>query len=122
MALKIDLDLMSPSEPRISTKEENKLRGMIYKITNLENGQTYIGATTHSMRTRFKQHKRRAYKRRSPLARAIDEAPRGTFSIQHIATAVVLEHLAELETLMIEQEQPFYNSALPDQNAWWPHA
>jgi len=87
----------------------NKKKGMIYCIINTITGERYIGATTTSIGKRFQSHKRAPAKRESALSYQIRSFGLLNFRIQHLATALEREYLAELEMLLIEQERPEYN-------------
>lgn len=71
----------------------------IYKITNTINGKVYIGLTTNSLKTRFKQHCDEARKGRSgrPICQAIKKYGRSAFAIEQLDTAKDLEELKALE-------------------------
>jgi len=94
---------------------------MIYCITNTITGDRYIGATQKRMGERFKLHRRSARKQQSPLARALFWEGYKNFTIQHIATALDINYLTELETLVIIQEGPEYNVSVPYPHPSWRH-
>lgn len=118
------LQLLHPRAPnadqlRQQYDRKNRDKGMIYRIKNSLTGGTYIGATTSSIGSRFKSHRKHAARRESPLARDMLIIGRENFSIEHIATALHIDYLAELETVIILQERPTYNRAKPRREVSW---
>ena len=88
----------------------NKSRGIIYIITNKMTGHRYVGATTKTIGQRFKVHRKSPAKRESSLTSHLQKHGVLNFKIQHVATAIEPEYLAELEAIVIKQEKPEYNT------------
>lgn len=87
---------------------------MAYLITNLINGKQYVGVTSRSIKTRWKQH---IYQSRTTpkgsLAKAIIKYGAEAFSIEHVASSWSVDAMFELEVILIDQFDAFtkgYNS------------
>lgn len=94
-----------------------KRKGIVYRITNKVTGETYIGATTTSLRSRWKQHKRSANKlEESPLLRAMRDYGSEMFSREVIASVPDYYYLVDIENAIIKQEKPTYNRDKPHRN------
>jgi group I intron endonuclease len=84
-------------------------RGIIYLITNKENGHKYIGQTTQPMNKQWQMHIQEANRMSSqPLHRAFREYGVHRFSIQEIDECNE-NLLNEKEQYWIEQYKPEYN-------------
>jgi len=82
---------------------------MIYTIVNILTKEEFIDSTTLPMGIRFKQHRRRPAKRESRLVHDMKYFGHNCFYIEHIATALHIEYLAELKEMIIAQNKPAYN-------------
>jgi group I intron endonuclease len=78
--------------------------GVVYRITNLENGKCYIGRTKRALHKRWYDHCHQSsfclY-----LKNAIQKYGKENFSIVEIASSWDVESLKELEMLLIRQEK-----------------
>ena len=78
--------------------------GSIYLITNTANGKVYVGLTRSYVSDRWYGHKLAAKNgASSALYRAMRKYGVDKFEIEHIASAVSLDVLGELETQLIAQ-------------------
>lgn len=77
----------------------------IYKITNIINNKSYIGQSTDYLR-RFEEHKRKAHKEKTKLARAIVKYGAENFAIESLGE---YENYCEMEIYFIEFYDTFKN-------------
>lgn len=77
----------------------------IYKITNLINGQSYIGQSTNYLR-RFEEHKRNSKHGKSKLYKALSEYGVDNFSIESLGE---YENYCEMEMYYIKLYNTFEN-------------
>jgi group I intron endonuclease len=90
------------------------IEGIIYKATNITNGQVYIGATTQNLENRKKDHLNKVDKSYNhKFQKAILEYGKENFNWEQIDTANNLNDLAIKESQYIEQ----YNSHLNGYNS-----
>lgn len=84
----------------------------VYKITNTVNGMAYIGSTTDTVETRFRQHiyESVASPNRTPLYRAMNEYGIESFIVEEIAHTGSLQKLERLEADFIKM----YNTLTPN--------
>jgi group I intron endonuclease len=68
-------------------KQENKVYGQIYVITNLLNNKKYVGLTTKSLEERFLAHQERATKEKSVIQKAIKKYGKDNFTIERLDQA-----------------------------------
>lgn len=83
---------------------------LVYVATNKLNGKQYVGLTQRTLAQRWCEHTGIA--RRYPKSyfhRAIAKYGVAAFDVQHVASATTVEHLADLERLVIADVQPEYN-------------
>lgn len=83
---------------------------LVYVATNKLNGKKYVGLTQRTLVQRWYEHMGTA--RRYPKSyfhRAIAKYGVAAFDVQHVASATKVEHLADLERLVIADVQPEYN-------------
>jgi hypothetical protein len=80
---------------------------IIYKLTNLINGKSYIGQTRRSVEVRWKQHCYR-FKDKMAIDLAIKKYGQNNFKIEIIASVLKLEYLDEVERLLIKQHNTLY--------------
>lgn len=80
----------------------------LYIITNAVNGKRYVGLTTQSLKKRWNNHLAAIKNPTCSLHMAILKYGRINFSIEHIACARSFDDLAELEKIMITQENTFF--------------
>ena len=84
--------------------------GIIYTVTNKQNGKQYVGQTTWLLRKRWSEHVAFAKKKeKSPylLYEAIRKYGRDVFDVQQIDTADSLEELNEKEKLWVSKLKTF---------------
>lgn len=90
------------------------IEGIIYKATNITNGQVYIGATTQNLENRKKDHLNKADKHYNhKFQKAILEYGKENFHWEQLDTAFDLNDLAIKESKYIEQ----YDSNLNGYNS-----
>jgi group I intron endonuclease len=84
--------------------------GIIYKITNITNGNIYIGQTITSLKSRWQSHVSSA-KCNKPwvICAAIRKYGRDNFTVEEIAEADSKENLNSLEIFYISVLKPQYN-------------
>lgn len=85
--------------------------GVVYKITNLVNGSFYIGQTKMPMHRRVRKHlsdARRGFD--TIFCRAIRKHGEAAFAAEVVAFCRSREELNELETKLIAELRPRYNS------------
>lgn len=86
--------------------------GLIYLITNLQNGMKYVGQTTQSLNDRYKTHcidaKKEKNKNRK-LYYAMNEFGFNSFKIEELETVEDIALLNTREIFWIEQLQTFKN-------------
>jgi group I intron endonuclease len=99
--------------------EVGRREGTVYLITNLLTEERYVGATTRSLRTRWRRHRREKRSRSSPLHRAMMDYGFENFRIEPFVSCIDLSALAELEAQVIADLHPEYNRAAPE-NIWSP--
>lgn len=99
--------------------ELGRCAGIIYTITNVQTGQQYVGATSRSLRSRWKRHRKQKTKSRSPLYQAMCLYGTDSFKIEAFASCLEREAIADLERLSIEELHPVYNRLIP-QDIWSP--
>ena len=80
---------------------------VVYKLTNLINGMSYVGQTTHSAEERFKGHKQC---KTSYIGRAIQKYGAENFSLEVLAECKTKEELDEQEMFFID----FFDSKAPN--------
>lgn len=84
--------------------------GIVYKITNLVNGNLYVGQTIASIDRRWQEHKSAAKAGKVwVICSAIRKYGEEAFSIEEIARATCREELNALEIRHIEVLKPRYN-------------
>lgn len=85
---------------------------IIYKITNINNGDFYIGQTINDFKTRWYNHLKSAFKKNSMthFHCAIRMYGEDAFSNEIIATASSKDELNQLEYDLIKKLKPRYNS------------
>ena len=98
-------------------RDKCKTNGIVYSIINKDTGDVYIGATTTTLGRRFHTH--RKGDGRTQLYKDMETYGARRFKVQHIATALDIEYLSELERLIFIQENPNYNMVVPYKNAFW---
>lgn len=76
---------------------------LIYKVTSLINGMTYIGQTNRSIEERWKEHCKPALRTRSYLSNAIQKYGKENFKIEELAKASSQEELDLLEDKVISE-------------------
>ena len=81
---------------------EHNIKGYIYKITNLQNGMSYIGKTTYSnVQKRFDQHKYYALTIKGGKSNSLHQAIRdfgiNNFTIEIIDTITAPDSLEQKE-------------------------
>lgn len=79
--------------------------GVVYLITNKENGKKYVGITRRSVQERFKEH----YKADSLIGRALRKYGLNNFHIETIDNAMSEPELFEKEIHYIDQFKSFGN-------------
>lgn len=80
--------------------------GIVYVITNEENGLVYIGATKHDLTKRWRTHLSTAKAGgRTPITKAIHKFGPEAFSIMKIGEANSPEELDEMERSLIREFQ-----------------
>lgn len=84
---------------------------IIYKITNVKNGKFYIGKTTRTLNTRFKEHCRGSDSDKMPIAAAIKKYGKECFLIESIYSTDNLVDLNLKEDFFISVLKPDYNAA-----------
>jgi group I intron endonuclease len=84
----------------------------LYKITNSLNGKTYIGFTSRSLLTRWKEHVRHAKKHANNghFYRAIRKYGQDVFLMELLETFKTPNEAKEAEILFIAKMKPEYNS------------
>jgi group I intron endonuclease len=82
----------------------------IYKITNIKNGKFYIGKTTRTLDTRFKEHCRGSDPDKMPIAAAIKKYGKNCFQIESIYYTNDLVDLNIKEDFFINVLKPDYNA------------
>lgn len=85
----------------MKTKKEEKIKGFIYKITNMVDGKVYIGQTIKNPRIRFRVHLRgdgSIY-----LGRASKKYGKDNFKCEIIASAVGKSNIDYLEQYFIKK-------------------
>lgn len=85
------------------------VNGIIYKITNTQNGMVYIGQTTHTLRKRWRLHCSPS-STCSLIHKAITEYGKESFTIEQIDNADSREELNRKEIAWIKKE----NSITPN--------
>lgn len=87
---------------------ENKVYGVVYKITNLVNGKIYVGQTKQRPSYRWAQHKSNKYN--NPISIAIRTEGYNNFSFIVVDSALTPQELNKLEEQYIKE----YNSLAPN--------
>jgi group I intron endonuclease len=83
---------------------------LVYVATNKLNGKQYVGLTQRTLAQRWYEHTGVAHRYpKSYFHRAIAKYGVTAFDVQHVASATKVEHLADLERLIIADVQPEYN-------------
>jgi dCMP deaminase len=82
---------------------------IVYKATNLKNGDFYIGLTKYPLETRMRGHKNNMNKYRGHFQDALIKYGWDNFKWEIIDTANNMDELKELEVKYIEQLKPRYN-------------
>jgi group I intron endonuclease len=80
--------------------------GVIYKITNLKNGKSYIGLTTKTLSERFEAHCNRSVRERSAIQKAIHKYGKENFTIEKLELGYTEQELFKKERYWIS----FYNT------------
>jgi predicted GIY-YIG superfamily endonuclease len=83
---------------------------LVYVATNKIDGKQYVGLTQRTLAQRWYEHTGIA--RRFPKSHfhyALAKYGADAFDVQHVASATKVEHLADLERLVIADMQPEYN-------------
>lgn len=93
------------------TRQKNPL-GVIYRITNVVTGDTYIGRTTNSLKKRLQQHFSIASKRKSPLYQNICEWGKECFEIEAVFIGTPYSDLDEEERKAVAKFNPNLNKNL----------
>lgn len=91
-----------------------------YKATNLLTGRAYIGITTRPMARRWRQHCRWNSARKSVIGAAIRKYGEAAFAVEHIASAVNMRDLLDLERILIKQHGTYgagYNATTGGEGA-----
>lgn len=84
--------------------------GIIYKITNITNGNIYIGQTITSLKSRWSSHVSSAkYNKPWAICAAIRKYGKDNFTIEELAEAADKDALNALEILFIFNLKPQYN-------------
>lgn len=84
--------------------------GLIYQVTNLVSGKTYVGQTIGSLEIRWSQHIATSKKKKGHiLAQAIRKYGPENFSIKILEDDIPIEQLNEHETFWIAKLNPEYN-------------
>ena len=81
--------------------------GIIYLITNKLTNKKYVGQTSRSLLTRWREH---CYQHECIIDKAIDKYGENNFTIEVIDTADTLDQLNDKEIYWIK----YYNSKLPN--------
>ena len=81
--------------------------GIIYRITNTQNGKVYIGQTTHTLRDRWRLHCARN-STCSLLKQAIQEYGKDAFIMEQVDTAESRDELNQKEMAWIERENSIH--------------
>jgi group I intron endonuclease len=86
------------------------MSGVIYIVTNSLTGKQYVGLTKRPVSDRWKQHVRVAKNgAKTYFHRAIVKYGERAFFVEHVASAISLDALADLERQVILQVNPAYN-------------
>lgn len=85
------------------------MKNIIYKITNLQNNKVYIGLTTQGLARRKGEHIYRlnSGERDHKLYNAMRKYGINSFSFESICSALLPEHLGELEQYFIKEYNSF---------------
>lgn len=79
-------------------------RFLVYKITHVVSGKGYIGITTRSIPTRWKEQRHPGSRKRlTGIGGAIKKHGVEAFAIEHIASSTSVADLLALEAILIEQ-------------------
>ena len=92
----------------------------LYRITNNQNGDFYIGMTSRDINSRWKEHIRHASKKinNGHFYRAINKYGSDNFSINIICKEKTKKAAIESEVLLILDMSPAYNSTLGGDGTW----
>ena len=95
---------------------------IVYRATNTVNGKRYIGVTSQSLATRWRQHVKAAKLPKPAFHRAIAKYGAGAFHVEVIACAKTYEDLLALEVIAIDAERTHvrhggYNETLGGEGA-----
>lgn len=98
-----------PGIGQSATKSNNEF--IVYKITNIANGKSYIGISSRKEAARWSEHKKRAQEggRNSRLYDAIRKYGSESFQREVIATASTEEEVRALETRFIHEFDTYQN-------------
>lgn len=84
---------------------------IVYKITNLLNGKSYVGKTKHPLYVRWSQHKLSAKKgSKAPFHKALRKYGTDSWKLEIICKASSLEELAKKEKQYISLGDHSYNA------------
>lgn len=92
----------------------------LYKITNKQNGDFYIGVTSHSVESRFKDHIKHAKQKKNNghFYRAINKYGADNFILETICKEYSRDAAVESEILLILDMNPAYNSTMGGDGTW----
>jgi group I intron endonuclease len=86
------------------------MNGIIYLATNKANGKQYVGLTKRSLDSRWRQHVNVANKgAKTYFHNAIVKYGKDQFDVKEIASALMVDYLADLERQLIADIKPAYN-------------
>jgi group I intron endonuclease len=86
------------------------MHGIVYLATNKANGKQYVGLTRRSLAARWNQHVNVANKSaKTYFHNAIVKYGKDQFDVKEIASALMLDYLADLERQLIADIKPAYN-------------
>jgi group I intron endonuclease len=85
-------------------------KAILYRVTNLANGKTYIGITTKGLRKRFKVHRDAAGQGRGAvIGAAIRKYGKDNFHFETLIVCPTWEYAKEMECRCIAAFRPEYN-------------
>lgn len=100
------------------TASFNRAQGIIYQLRNKHTDEIYVGATSRSLRTRWKQHRKAKNRHNSPLYQSLRLFGSEVFEVECIASCLDVNELAALEAEIIGQRQPTLNTMFHEDDHW----